>query len=125
TRTFSHGCIRIAKPIDLAEYLLKNENGWDHNKILAEIGKGKRQILKLSRPIDVHILYLTAWTDVQGDVQFRNDIYEGDETLLHALSEKPRTLYPDEIRKPKENPGQHGCKTTVIPLPPLTEIVSE
>ena len=103
-RTFSHGCIRIAKPIDLAEYLLKNENGWDRKKILAEIGKGKRQILKLSRPIDVHILYLTAWTDPQGDVQFRNDVYEGDEALLRALSEKPRTLYPDDIRKPKEIP---------------------
>jgi len=107
-RTFSHGCIRIARPIDLAEYLLKNENGWDHKKILAEIGKGKRQILKLSRPIDVHILYLTAWTDSQGDVQFRNDIYEGDEALLHALNEKPRTLYPDEIRKQKEIPGSYG-----------------
>lgn len=104
-RTFSHGCIRIARPIDLAEYLLKNENGWDHKKILLEIGKGKRQILKLPRPIDVHILYLTAWTDSQGDVQFRNDIYEGDEVLLRALGEKPRTLYPDEIRKRKVTVG--------------------
>ncbi|MFH1080808.1 MAG: L,D-transpeptidase family protein [Pseudomonadota bacterium] len=107
-RTFSHGCIRIAKPIDLAEYLLKNENGWDHKKILAEIGKGKRQILKLSHPIDLHILYLTAWTTPQGDVQFRNDVYEGDDVLLRALSEKPRSLYPDDVRKPKEIPGSYG-----------------
>jgi murein L,D-transpeptidase YcbB/YkuD len=107
-RTFSHGCIRIARPIDLAEYLLKNENGWDRRKILAEIGNGKRQILKLSHPIDIHILYLTAWTDLQGIVQFRNDVYEGDETLLRTLSEKPRTLYPDDIRKPKEIPNPYG-----------------
>jgi murein L,D-transpeptidase YcbB/YkuD len=107
-RTFSHGCIRIARPIDLAEYLLKNENGWDRRKILAEIGNGKRQILKLSHPIDIHILYLTAWTDLHGIVQLRNDVYEGDETLLRTLSEKPRTLYPDDIRKPKEIPNPYG-----------------
>ncbi|MCU0582212.1 MAG: L,D-transpeptidase family protein, partial [Syntrophales bacterium] len=51
-RTFSHGCIRIARPIDLAEYLLKDENGWDRKKILAEIGKGKRQIVDLPSPIE-------------------------------------------------------------------------
>jgi hypothetical protein len=59
----------------------------------------------------VHILYLTAWTDPQGDVQFRNDVYEGDEVLLRALSEKPRSLYPDDIRKPKEIPGSLGSVT--------------
>ena len=110
-RTFSHGCIRIAKPIDLAVYLLKNENGWDRKKLLAEIGKGKRQILKLAHPIDVHILYLTAWTDPRGDAQFRNDVYAGDEVLLRALNEKPRTLYPDDIRKLKDIPGSLGSVT--------------
>jgi murein L,D-transpeptidase YcbB/YkuD len=99
-RTFSHGCIRIAKPIDLAEYLLNNENGWNHRKILAEIGKGKRQILHLPSPIDVHIVYLTAWTDPQGEVQFRNDIYEGDAILVQALNEKPFAIYPEDLRQP-------------------------
>ena len=101
-RTFSHGCIRIAKPIDLAEYLLKNENGWNRKKILAEIGKGKRQTLKLQHPMDVHILYLTAWTDHQGTVQFRNDIYRGDDSLSQALNKKPRTINPVEVSRPKE-----------------------
>ena len=101
-RTFSHGCIRIAQPIDLAEYLLKNENGWNRKKILAEIGKGKRQVLKLQYPIDVHILYLTTWTDHQGTVQFRNDIYQGDAILFQALNEAPRTIDPAEVSRPKE-----------------------
>jgi murein L,D-transpeptidase YcbB/YkuD len=101
-RTFSHGCIRIAKPIDLAEYLLNNEKGWNRKKILAEIGKGKRKVLKLPYPINVHILYLTAWTDHQGIVQFRNDIYKGDAILSQALNEKPRTIYPIEVSRPKE-----------------------
>jgi len=93
-RTFSHGCIRISKPVDLAEYLLKDDPGWNRKKILSEIGKGKRQVLKLKNPIDVHILYLTAWTDRQGDVQFRKDIYDGDPILFQALSENPRLIAP-------------------------------
>ena len=99
-RAFSHGCIRIARPIDLAQYLLKNENGWDRKKILAEIGRGKRKIVNLPSPIDVHIVYLTAWTDPPGDVQFRNDIYDGDAILLQALNEKPFAIYPDDLRHP-------------------------
>jgi L,D-transpeptidase YcbB len=101
-RTFSHGCIRIAKPIDLAEYLLNNENGWNRKKITAEIGKGKRQVLKLKHPMGVHIIYLTAWTDHQDIVQFRNDIYKGDAILYQALNEKPRTISLLEVRRPQE-----------------------
>ena len=98
-RTFSHGCIRIAKPIDLAEYLLKDDTGWNRQKILAEIAKRKRQVLRLKNPIEVHILYLTAWTDRYGDVQFRKDIYDGDPILFQALTEKPRLIYPVDINR--------------------------
>jgi murein L,D-transpeptidase YcbB/YkuD len=106
-RTFSHGCIRIAKPIDLAEYLLKDDLKWDRRKILAEIGRGKRQVLKLQEPIDVHILYLTAWVDHQGEVQFRPDIYQGDAVLMQALQEKPRLLTLDDIIPQRELIGSH------------------
>jgi murein L,D-transpeptidase YcbB/YkuD len=106
-RTFSHGCIRIAKPIDLAEYLLKDDLKWDRRKILAEIGRGKRQVLKLQEPIDVHILYLTVWVDHQGEVQFRPDIYQGDAVLMQALQEKPRLLTLDDIIPLRELVGSH------------------
>jgi murein L,D-transpeptidase YcbB/YkuD len=69
---------------------------------MTEIGKGKRQILKLQYPMDVHILYLTAWTDHQGIVQFRNDIYKGDAILSQALHEKPRIISPVEVGRTKE-----------------------
>ena len=96
-RTFSHGCIRIARPIDLAEYLLKEDLQWDRRKILAEIGKGKRQVLRLKEPVDVHILYLTAWMDRNGEMQFRPDIYEGDAALTQAMREDPAWLLPEDL----------------------------
>lgn len=78
-RDFSHGCIRIEKPMELATYLLKNKENWTRKKILAEIRKGKRQVVMLSSPFDVHIFYGTAWVDREGNLQFRNDIYHIDD----------------------------------------------
>jgi len=78
-RTFSHGCIRIEKPIELATYLLQNKDTWTQKKILSEIRNGKRQVVMLPNPIDVHIFYGTAWVDQHGDLQFRDDIYRIDE----------------------------------------------
>ena len=78
-RAFSHGCIRIEKPIELATYLLQNKDTWTKDKILAEIRKGKRQVVMLPDPINVHIFYGTAWVDQYGNINFRDDIYQIDE----------------------------------------------
>ncbi|MEN6320781.1 MAG: L,D-transpeptidase family protein [Syntrophaceae bacterium] len=78
-RAFSHGCIRIEKPVELATYLLQNKETWTRKKILAEIKKGKRQVVTLPEPMNVHIFYGTAWVDRNGLLQFRNDIYHIDE----------------------------------------------
>ena len=78
-RAFSHGCIRIEKPLDLATYLLQGKNSWTRKKIMAEIRKEKRQVVMLPDPIDVHIHYGTAWVDQEGILQFRDDLYRIDE----------------------------------------------
>jgi len=78
-RDFSHGCIRVEKPIELATYLLRNKETWIQKKILAEIKKGKRQVVMLPEPVNVHIFYGTVWVDREGVLQFRNDIYHADE----------------------------------------------
>ncbi len=87
-RTFSHGCIRIEKPIDLAAYLLKDDFGWTKETILTEIGKKEREVIKLPVPIAVYIYYMTAWADPDGTMQFRRDVYRSDETLEKALNER-------------------------------------
>ena len=78
-RDFSHGCIRVEKPVELATFLLRNKETWTKKKILAEIKKGKRQVVMLPDPVNVHILYGTVWVDHEGALQFRNDIYHADE----------------------------------------------
>jgi len=89
-RDFSSGCIRIEKPIDLAEYLLKKDSLWTRDAIIKNINKNIEQTVKLPDPIAVHILYWTAWVSPDGTVNFRNDIYARDNALLEALRENPQ-----------------------------------
>lgn len=97
-RSFSHGCIRLEKPIDLAEYVLKGAPNWTREKILAEIQTGKEREVMLPEPINIHILYLTAWVDDDGALHFRDDIYGRDEHLDKSLREHPPRTLKEEIK---------------------------
>ncbi len=88
-RAFSHGCIRVRDPVDLAEYLLGHQPEWDREKILKIIEKGRELKVELLNPITIHILYLTAWVDDREILHFRQDIYGRDERLDQALTKKP------------------------------------
>ncbi len=91
-RDFSSGCIRIEKPIDLAEYVLRGGPKWTRKDILAALAKGVEQTIRLPEPIPVHLLYWTAWATENGTIHFRNDIYDRDKPLLEALREEPPGL---------------------------------
>jgi len=83
-RYFSHGCIRVQHPIKLATTLLKPQ-GWNTAKINQQISTGKRRIVTLKNKIPVHITYLTAWVNKDGQINFRKDVYNRDKTLIKAL----------------------------------------
>jgi murein L,D-transpeptidase YcbB/YkuD len=91
-REFSHGCIRIEKPIELALYLLKESSAWSEERLLQEIDKSTDRIVRIPKPIPVHVLYWTAWVDEDGTVQLRDDIYRRDEPLKKALEQKAPVL---------------------------------
>ncbi len=88
-RSYSSGCIRIEKPLELAEYLLSDDPGWSYQGIRAAIDSKENRIVRLKRPIPVHLLYWTAWVDSEGRVNFRQDIYKRDPQLDLALKERP------------------------------------
>jgi murein L,D-transpeptidase YcbB/YkuD len=77
-RAFSHGCIRLAEPAKLAEYLLRNNPEWTTERITKAMNSGKEQYVKLSETVPVSISYFTAWVDNSGVVNFREDIYGMD-----------------------------------------------
>ena len=88
-RDFSHGCVRLEKPVELADYLLEDDPKWTPESIQAAIDSGEHKTISLPRPLPVHILYWTAWAEADGTVQFRKDIYGHDDELEKALAKEP------------------------------------
>lgn len=92
-RDFSHGCIRVHKPAELAAYLLRNQPAWNLEKVRAAMQTGpNNQQVNLQTPVPVLILYDTAVVEEDGSVHFFNDIY-GYDKLLEAELAKGRP-YP-------------------------------
>ncbi len=87
-RGFSHGCIRVENPFELAEYVLKDDPRWTRERILAAMEESKDRKVRLAKPVPVYVLYQTAWVEEDGSVHFRKDIYGQDEILENALAEK-------------------------------------
>jgi murein L,D-transpeptidase YcbB/YkuD len=87
-RTFSSGCIRVERPVDLAAALLADAPSWPAARILRVLDSRQNTQAPLSEPVPVHLIYMTAWTDRTGTVQFRPDIYGRDEELARALFER-------------------------------------
>jgi L,D-transpeptidase YcbB len=84
-RFFSHGCVRVEHPLQLATLLLKDQPEWTEQRILDAIAKKDPLRINLKNPLPVHITYLTAWVERDGSVQFRKDAYRRDGTLKRAL----------------------------------------
>lgn len=84
-RSYSSGCIRVERPLDLAQYLLEKEAAWDCDLILDALESDESLTVDLPAPWPVHILYWTAWVDEAGAVQFRTDFYLCDLDLELAL----------------------------------------
>lgn len=84
-RAFSHGCIRIARPRDLAIEVLRGDKNWPVEKIDAAMNREVEKTYNLKTRIPVYIGYFTAWVDGEGQIHFYNDIYGHDERLSTIL----------------------------------------
>lgn len=111
-RAVSHGCMRVEKPLQLAEYILQNNSKWNidylkletgikinNNSVTQEFWKkrnelrrnssyGKTTEVKLYKKIPLFVDYYTAWVDGTGIVNFRDDVYDLDKIVLEHLSGK-------------------------------------
>jgi murein L,D-transpeptidase YcbB/YkuD len=77
-RAFSHGCVRVEKPEDLAKWLLLDAPEWTNEKIVEAMHAGEEQHVKLKQELPVHIVYFTAWADDTGVVRLYPDVYGYD-----------------------------------------------
>ncbi len=84
-RAFSHGCIRVENPLRLAQYLLRNDTAMSAQRIDTILTTNKQYAISLKPTMPVYIVYYTAWIDGAGQLNFRNDLYGFDKTLLVAI----------------------------------------
>jgi murein L,D-transpeptidase YcbB/YkuD len=86
-RDFSHGCIRVEKPAELAAWSLRNNPGWTLERVKQGMQSGKDDVtVNLAKRVPVFIVYGTALAYENGDVHFSDDIYGHDAELAAKLA---------------------------------------
>jgi murein L,D-transpeptidase YcbB/YkuD len=92
-RDFSHGCIRVEQPVELARFVLEGEGGWDEARIRQAMSAGTSTTLRLARPLPVLIAYGTALVR-DGRLHCFEDVYGHDRLLDAALRQRRRPALP-------------------------------
>lgn len=85
-RTFSSGCIRVERPLDLAATLLQGQDDWTPEKIERVVAAGKSETVFLKQPLPVLIVYWTVSIGASGAVHFARDVYGRDPAVLRGLN---------------------------------------
>jgi murein L,D-transpeptidase YcbB/YkuD len=99
-RTFSHGCVRVEKPLTLVRYLFGKTPATE-KLIRGGLMKKRPTAINLPRPVPVYLVYVTSWAEADGNVHFRSDVY-GRDPLLSALLREPRHPFPSIVAVPPE-----------------------
>ena len=91
-RAFSHGCVRVQKPMEFAYTLLSLQETDPQTVFNRALDTGEETQMDLVSPVPVHIVYRTAWVDNSGEAQYRHDIYGRDVLVFDALVNAGVTL---------------------------------
>jgi murein L,D-transpeptidase YcbB/YkuD len=85
-RDLSHGCIRVEKPEDLADWVLRGQSSWSRDRVVEAMQGTESISVKVKRPIQVVLMYATAVVMSNGEVHFFRDIYCEDQALEKELA---------------------------------------
>jgi murein L,D-transpeptidase YcbB/YkuD len=105
-RDFSHGCIRVQRPADLAAWVLQGQGDWDLDKVQEAMNSGPdNKTVSLKTPLPIVIFYLTAIVEDGGEVHFFDDIYGYDFEMQKVFSKGPPYPVKPEPIVPKTKEG--------------------
>jgi len=92
TRTYSHGCVRVQKPLELAYTLLAPQDN-DPEGTFASVRATRRETtINLEAPVPIYLTYQTVFLDENGELAYRVDVYDRDTLVFDALAENGVTL---------------------------------
>lgn len=118
-RAFSHGCMRVGKPLELAAAVL----GMSLEDVNGTVESGKQIRRKVTAPLPIHITYLTSWADPKtAALRYGSDVYDRDAALITQLHPPGKSSLEDP------DPGIAKARAAIAALPspaPVTEAKSE
>lgn len=86
-RDLSHGCIRVENPADLVAWVLRNNPGWNLERVKATMNGEKNNLqVNLVTRIPLLIVYGTAVVNEEHQIRFFDDVYGYDAELEKALA---------------------------------------
>jgi murein L,D-transpeptidase YcbB/YkuD len=85
SRAFSSGCMRVERPLELAELVLNDPQAWNAQKIAQVIKAGQTQNVRVKPPVPVLVMYWTIDPAAPGRTVFKRDPYRRDPPLERAL----------------------------------------
>jgi len=84
-RAHSNGCVRLQDPEEFAYILLAPQSDDPEGEFQRILRSGQQTRVFLDDPVPVHLVYRTAFTDVRGALNFRDDVYGRDALVFDAL----------------------------------------
>ncbi len=97
SRTLSSGCIRVEKPEELANFIMKENEGWSTSVMQALFDAGKMRDIRAANPIPVYLVYNTIWETDAGKMIYGYDLYSLDDQLVNAIKGIDGFKTPDNV----------------------------
>lgn len=86
-RAYSHGCIRVADPFELAHALLSVQSSEAEAEFDRHLKSDRETAVKFEQSVPVHLVYFTAYPTAKGRISYRDDVYGRDAAIYRALEE--------------------------------------
>ena len=126
-RDFSHGCVRVQNPEDLARFVLGMQDGWTPERIANSLNSSVHYQASLKVAIPVLFFYSTAFYEKNDVLAFYDDIYGYDALLFVALSkveDVPESAFiaqdvPDKFNEPSSTPTLESDDSQLFSVPSL------
>jgi murein L,D-transpeptidase YcbB/YkuD len=85
-RALSHGCCRLEKFMDFAEFLIRDDSiKYPVDSFLVDLTREKQKYVYARHPVTLYINYFTAEVDEWGGLFLFLDVYKRDEKMIKAL----------------------------------------
>lgn len=93
-RTLSSGCIRLARPHDIASFILGRNQNWSDDMMQPIIDTGETTEINSDSTLPVYIVYQSIWFDDNGELVYGPDVYKRDKELIEVLAENSDYYLP-------------------------------